>query len=465
MISGLESLFALLRQFFPPELSAGYLKAALVPLGQTIEMAAGGMFVAVIAGFITGIWAGARLPGSRLVYAALGAIRSFPDLTLAILCVVVVGIGPAAGMLALAIFYSAAIGKIFADLFRAADRNSMDALRATEASRLSVALFGMVPLRSKDILSYGCYDFECAIRASVIVGAVGAGGIGTELVGTINALDYRRAATLILLLIALIAIIDFFARIVKNKPVTLWLFLPLAGLAFWNDRPTMAALSHSVSTFAAMLPPRLPEEAISRLPKILLETVEIAVGGTFFAALGALPLGLCAARNLAPPIISIPIRRILECFRAVPELVWGLVLVSVIGVGPKAGIIALALHGMGALGRLYAESFENIRNEPVQAMSATGARPVALAAFAYVPSALAPLAVHTLFLLEWNFRAATVLGVIGAGGIGQALFNAQQLFFYRQMAAYVGLTWLLVVVMEAASNRFRASFGLMERHA
>ncbi len=428
-------------------------------------MAAGGMFIAVIAGFLTGLWAGARLPGSRLVYAALGAIRSFPDLTLAILCVVVVGIGPAAGMLALAIFYSAAIGKVFADLFRAADRDAMDALRATGAGRMSVALFGMVPLRSKDILSYGCYDFECAIRASVIVGAVGAGGIGTELVGTINALDYRRTATLILLLIALIAVIDFFARIVKNRPVTLWFILPLAGLAFWDDRPTMAALSHSVSTFAGMLPPRLPGEALARLPKILLETVEITIGGTFFAALGALPLGLCAARNLAPPALSIPARRILEGFRAVPELVWGLVLVSVIGVGPKAGILALALHGMGALGRLYAESFENISIEPVQALSATGARPLALAAFAYVPLAARPLAVHTLFLLEWNLRAATVVGMIGAGGIGQALFNAQQLFFYRQMAAYVALTWLMVWAMEAASSRLRANFGLMERYA
>ena len=465
MTSGLDSLISLLHQFFPPELSASYLKAALLPLGQTIEMAAGGMFIAVIAGFLAGIWAGARLPASRLVYAGLASIRSFPDLTLAILCVVVVGIGPAAGMLALAIFYSAAIGKIFADLFRAADPNAMDALRATGASRLSVALFGMVPLRSQDILSYGCYDFECAIRASVIVGAVGAGGIGTELVGTINALDYRRAATLILLLVALIAVIDYFARIVKNRPVTLWLLLPLAGLAFWDDRPSMAAISHSLSTFAGMLPPRLPEEAISRLPRILLETMEIAVGGTFFAAVGALPLGLCAARNFAPPMVSIPARRILEAFRAVPEVVWGLILVSVIGVGPSAGVIALALHGMGALGRLYAESFENIRIEPVQAMSATGARPFAVAAFAYVPLAAAPLGVHTLFLLEWNFRAATIVGVIGAGGIGQALFNAQQLFFYRQMTAYVLITWLIVMAMEAASSRFRVRFGWMERYA
>jgi phosphonate transport system permease protein len=464
-MTGLGPVFTLLRQFFPPELSASYLKAALTPLEQTIAMAAGGILIAVVIGMITGIWVGAGLPGHQWIYAALASVRSIPDLTLGILCVVVVGIGPAAGMLALAIFYSAAVGKIFSDLFRSADRGATQALRATGANRLSVAMYGLLPLRSKDILSYGSYEFESAIRCSVIVGAVGGGGIGTELVGTINALDYRRATTIILLLIVLIAVIDTCARWIKQKPSLLFVLFPLAAIAFWQDRPSMLAFSHSISTFAGMLPPNLPHEAVLKLPKLLLETAEIAVGGTFFAMLGALPLALAASRNFVPPWISLPVRRLLEALRAIPELVWGLVLVSVIGTGPEAGIIALALHGTGSLGRLYAESFENIRTEPVQSIAATGARPLAVAAFAYLPGAVAPLAVHTLFRLEWNVRAATIVGVIGAGGIGQALYNAQQLFFYRQMAAYIAITWLIVAAVDYASSRFRQDMGLMERYA
>jgi phosphonate transport system permease protein len=462
---GLRAVFHLLRQFFPPELSPSYLKAALTPLEQTIAMAAGGILIAVVVGMITGIWVGAGLPGNRWIYAALASVRSVPDLTLGILCVVVVGIGPAAGMLALAIFYSAAIGKIFADLFRAADRDPLQALRATGASRLSVAFFGLLPLRARDILSYGSYEFESAVRCSVIVGAVGGGGIGTELVGTINALDYRRATTVILLLIALIAVIDTCARWIKQNPRLLFFAFPLAALAFWRDRPSMLAFSHSISTFAGMLPPNLPHEAVVRLPKILLETAEIALGGTFFAVLGALPLGLAAARNFVPLWISLPVRRLLEALRAIPELVWGLVLVSVIGTGPEAGIIALALHGTGSLGRLYSESFENIRTEPMHSIAATGARPLAIAGFAFLPLAIAPLSVHTLFRLEWNVRAATIVGVIGAGGIGQALYNAQQLFFYRQMAAYIAITWLIVAAVDYGSSRFRQDMGLMERYA
>jgi phosphonate transport system permease protein len=454
-----------LGQFFPPELSLHYLKAVLVPLEETLAMAAGGILIAVILGMISGIWVGAGLPGNRAVYSFLAGVRSFPDLTLAILCVVVIGIGPAAGMIAIAIFYGAAIGKIFSDLFRSADPGPTYALRATGASRLAVAFFGLLPLRSKDVLSYGTYEFESALRCSVIVGAVGGGGIGTELVGTINALDFHRATTIILLLIALIAVIDACARWIKLKPALLLLVFPLAALAFWQDRPTMLAFMHSVSTFAGMLPPNLPHEAVLKLPKLLLETAEIAVGGTFFAMLGALPLGLAAARNFVPLWISLPVRRLLEALRAVPEVVWGLVLVGAIGTGPEAGIIALALHGTGSLGRLYAESFENIRAEPIRSIAATGARPLAIAGFGFLPLAIATLSVHTLFRLEWNVRAATIVGVIGAGGIGQALYNAQQLFFYQQMMAYILITGVIVGLVDFASSRFRQNMGLMERYA
>jgi len=461
----LARLFSMVPQFFPPYFSWRYLKALGTPIGETIEMAAGAMIVALAVGLLAGIWIGAGLPGSRLLYGLLTAFRSIPDLTLAILCVVVVGIGPSAGMLALAIFYSAAVGKIFADLFRSADPAPIEALRATGAGRLAVALFGHLPLRLKDILSYGAYEFESAVRASVIVGAVGGGGLGTEIVGTINAIDYRRTTTLILALILLIAIIDRFAHWLKQKPALLWFVVPLAALACFVNRPATVALSHAAATFSRMLPPQLPSEALGQVPRLVLETLEIAVTGTFLGMIFALPLGLCAARNLSHPVLSVPARRFLEALRAVPEVVWGLILVSAIGVGPQAGIVALALHATGSLGRLYAESFENIRPEPVYALAATGAPALAVAGFGYVPLALAPVAVHTLFRLEWNVRAATILGVIGAGGIGEALFNAQQLFFYKQMVAYIGITWLLVLSVDYLSGLLRRRMKLMEVYA
>src|SRR5262249_57397305 len=116
-----------------------------------------------------------------------------------------------------------------------------------------------------------------------------------------------------------------------------------------------------------------PAEALCRLPGFLLETVGIAAGGTALAAALAMPLALVAARNLVPWPLAATVRTGLEALRAVPEVVWGLVLVSLMSVGPGIGIIALGLHSAGVLGKLYAESFENVAPAPVRAIAATGA--------------------------------------------------------------------------------------------
>jgi phosphonate transport system permease protein len=171
------------------------------------------------------------------------------------------------------------------------------------------------------------------------------------------------------------------------------------------------------------------------------------------------PLALIAARNLVPVPIATVTRVLLETLRAVPEVIWGLVLITVIGVGPKAGVVALGLHSAGVLGKLYAECCENVRRAPVQALEATGASPLAVACYAILPLASGPMAIHTLFRMEWKLRAATVLGMIGAGGIGQGLYNAQQLFFYDQMMAYVLITWAIVMLSDALSDWTRHRLG------
>ena len=136
-----------------------------------------------------------------------------------------------------------------------------------------------------------------------------------------------------------------------------------------------------------------------------------------------------------------------------------LVMVSVMSVGPAVGVMALGLHSAGVLGKLYAESFENVRTEPVRAVEATGATRLAVAFFAVIPLALAPMTIHSLFRFEWNLRAATVVGMIGAGGIGGALYEAQQLFFYPQMMAYILITWLIVSLSDLLGQKTRQRAG------
>src|SRR5258707_6614594 len=205
---GLESFISLLKQFFPPDFSLGYLRALSVPVLETLEIAAGAMLFALSIGLLLALLIGAGVPGSRFLYALLVSLRSIPDLTMAILCVVIFGIGPGAGMLAIAIYYGAAMGKVGGDLFVSADPQPVEALRATAATRFTVAFYGLLPLRFKDLLTFGADDFECTMLASVIVGAVGAGGIGTELVSTINQIDHRPTTPLGLFFVFLIAGFD-----------------------------------------------------------------------------------------------------------------------------------------------------------------------------------------------------------------------------------------------------------------
>jgi phosphonate transport system permease protein len=404
--------------FFPPLLTPSYLLALAPVLLQTLALTAGAMLVAFAVSLPLGIAAGLALPGTRVLLGALAALRSIPDLTMAILCVILFGVGPAAGMLALAIYYSAVVAKIFADVLRTAPRAPQEALRAIGASRLQVAFYALLPLKRADLLTYGSYELESALRASIIVGAVGGGGLGSELVGSLSALDFHRVTTLIILLVATVAILDRATAWLRRHPRWIVALTPLGMWAIVLYRPQLLALRHSVHVFGTMLPPELARTQWAALGGNLWETLWMAVAGTAGAVLAAAIAGVLTARNLTPAWIGWPVRRLMEFLRSVPEVVWGLLLVTVVGVGPIAGAVALGVHSTGCLAKLFAESLENAPPGPQIAVAATGASPLAVVAFSTTPLAMGPIAVHSLFRLEWNLRMATVLGLIGAGGIG-----------------------------------------------
>ncbi|HEX3576816.1 MAG TPA: phosphonate ABC transporter, permease protein PhnE [Rhodopila sp.] len=450
------SSWQLLGSFFPPVLAPDYLLALLAPLLQTLEIAAAAMTIAFCVSLPLGICASLRLPGSRAILSLLTALRSIPDLTTAVLCVVMFGVGPGAGMLALAIYYTAVVGKMFADILRTAPPGPLNGLSSTGATRLQTALFGLLPLTSADLLTYGAYEFESAVRASIIVGAVGGGGLGSELVGSLSALDFRSVTTQILMLVVTVSILDQVAVFVRRRPVLLLPLLPIGVVAVVLTAPRLVAVRHALGVFAQMLPPRLGPDDWAELPRLLWETVWMALAGTAGAVLVAVPAALASARGVVTPVwVAWPVRRGMEVLRTVPEVVWGLILITVAGVGPVSGAVALGIHSTGCLAKLFAETLENVPQAPPRALAAIGASRVAVTAYAVVPTAIAPLAVHALFRLEWNLRMATVMGLIGAGGIGQALYDAQQLFFYRQMMAYVVITWVLVALTDQASGWLR----------
>jgi phosphonate transport system permease protein len=155
-------------------------------------------------------------------------------------------------------------------------------------------------------------------------------------------------------------------------------------------------------------------------------TIQIALWGTAIAVLLAIPLGLAGARNLAPTILQLPVRRLMDALRSVPDLVIGTMFVVAVGLGPFAGVMALALNTAGVLGKLFSEAVESIDRGPVEGVRATGAAPLQEIVWGVLPQ-VAPLwTSYALYRFESNSRAATVLGLIGAGGIGQILFEGLQ---------------------------------------
>jgi phosphonate transport system permease protein len=187
-----------------------------------------------------------------------------------------------------------------------------------------------------------------------------------------------------------------------------------------------------------------------------LETVQMAVAGTFLALIAAFPLGFLAARNTTPhPLVYSVVRGALNLVRTIPDLALGLLFVAAVGLGAFAGTLALAIHTATVLGKLLSESAENIDEGVVEAVRATGASYPQILSFAVLPQILPDLISFTLYRLETNIRAASVLGLIGAGGIGYLMSTSFRTFQYQEGAAIVLVLIALVMLVDFLSSRLR----------
>lgn len=185
-------------------------------------------------------------------------------------------------------------------------------------------------------------------------------------------------------------------------------------------------------------------------------TFQIATLGSLLAAVMALPLGLVSARNLkAPRWLARTASSVLDVSRAIHTLVFGLVLVGIVGLGPMAGILAIALHSMGSYGKLYAESIETLDMGAIDAVRATGASGTEVFFSAVWPSVLPQLVSNHLYIWEFNIRDSTILGLIGAGGLGLLISEAVSLFQWGRLATIMLVVIALVTVFDALSRRIR----------
>lgn len=191
-----------------------------------------------------------------------------------------------------------------------------------------------------------------------------------------------------------------------------------------------------------------------------LETVDIALFGTTAAVIMALPLAVLAARNTTParPLYAAA-RGIIALCRAVPDLVWALLFVTAVGLGPFPGALAVSVHSVGMLGRLFSEVVEDMDMGTVEALTMSGASRLQVFSHAVVPSVLPSLLGIALYRLDENIRSSLVLGFVGAGGLGFQLLTSMNLFQYRTVSLLLLVTFIIVLAAERLSAALRAQIA------
>jgi len=187
----------------------------------------------------------------------------------------------------------------------------------------------------------------------------------------------------------------------------------------------------------------------------MLLTLQMALWGTVLAVVIAAPLGLLAARNVAPVYIQQPVRRLLDALRSTPDLVVGTLFVLAVGLGPLAGVLAIAVNTGGVLGKLFSESVEAMDPQPVEGVRAVGAHPLQELVWGVAPQVAPHWTSFALYRFESNARSAAVLGLIGAGGIGERLFEALNGFDYGHTAMIIIVIVVAVSIIDFASQMIR----------
>ena len=307
------------------------------------------------------------------------------------------------------------------------------------------------------------------MRASVVMGFVGAGGLGQLMDQAMKMLNGGEACSILLVFLGLVLFADqlsAWARHamnsamspkplirLKNQLLGLTVFMLIVYFSYQMLRIDFVSLVsleavHSLSQFAlGFFPADVSTPWLIQIADGMLQTLAVSILATLCAVILGLLLALCKPRAFVNSVFNL--------LRSVPELVWATITVLAVGMGPFAGTLALALHTTGVLGRLFAQAIENAPRQPAQALRNAGTSRALAFTYATFPLVAPQLVAYSLYRWEMNIRMAAILGFVGAGGLGQLLYVAMSLMNYEQACTVIMAMLLLSVVVDQASARLR----------
>ncbi|MGE3541112.1 MAG: phosphonate ABC transporter, permease protein PhnE [Candidatus Tectimicrobiota bacterium] len=241
----------------------------------------------------------------------------------------------------------------------------------------------------------------------------------------------------------------------------LWTALGLAVLGslwrtgFFDSAMLLRGLGKIAHVLHFMLPPA-HNGWLGEFCYAVLETLAMAFLGTLFAGIAALPLGYLGARNIVPQwLLHFSLRRLLDGLRGVDTLIWAFMFINVVGLGPFAGILAIAVSDTGTLAKLYAEAIENVDAHPMEGIRAAGGNGLQVMRFGVLPQVLPVMLSHVLYYFESNTRSATILGVVGAGGIGLQLSDRIRVNNWDEASFIILLILVTVMLIDMVSKAIR----------
>jgi phosphonate transport system permease protein len=240
--------------------------------------------------------------------------------------------------------------------------------------------------------------------------------------------------------------------------LVLLLVIVLADFGFFDGGRLLRGLRNLGILTAEMFPPDAGVLPVAG--KALWETVQMSYAGTLLGFIVSLPLSVLGTRHLFSPVVSGAARFAAAAIRTIPVLLWAIIFVILVGLGPLAGTLGIAAYTVGYLAKIYADLFEGTDPEVIEAVQSTGASKLHLVRFVFLPEGANAILTQLLFMLEYNVRASSILGFVGAGGVGFVMNVYLQTLEYRRLATVLLLILLVVLAMDGVSAWIRKRFLL-----
>lgn len=493
LVAGFGSVGGLMARAWPPTVSDPM--TTLANIGITTAMAVAGTMLGLVLAVVLAVLAARPTAPNRAVRSAalalIVACRAIPDVVFAFFFVAAIGIGPLPGVLALGLHSIGMLGKLITESIERTDDGVREAVAGTGAGPLQRLAAGVLPQIVPNVLAVTLYRLDHNFRTSVLLGAVGAGGIGLQLSTAFGFTNYPEATGLSLVTVAVVLVIEGISaglRLLllgssgtrgtslppvrgtrvpwtRGRMITHlagWGGLACVAIACWQTGATPAAtrelVTGSITALGRFWPPSFAPIA-DVLGTGLAETAAIAMAATFIGVPTGIVLGLAAARGVLPTPAYAAARGALVLLRSIPDLLLVLVFVAAFGLvdGPIAGTCALALFTAALVGKLVADAAEEVRIRPREALRSAGAGRTQELATGLVAPLIPALTGNALYALDVNLRAFFILGIVGAGELGFAMSQNLRLLNYDVVTAIVLPIFALVLVLEAVSTMLRGT--------